>query len=83
MGRIANMLYNKEAFTINPLICTVMGLIGGGLGSWVFSALPLGGSLLGGGLMYYSLQLASGIVLSALLLLMLLPFREKPEQDDF
>ena len=79
IGRIANMLYNKDGLTINPVICTLVGVLGGGLGSWLFSSLPL---TFQSGWQLYGFQIAAGIVLAVLLLLMLLPFRDKSESEE-
>lgn len=76
LGRIANRLFNKEIMTINPMICTIVGMIGGGLGSWIFSTLPLNLGMSG-----YLYQFAAGIGLAILLLLFLIPFRDKSEGD--
>lgn len=73
-GRIACNIMNKEKFTINPMICTIVGIVGGGLGSWLVSAFGFGG-----GLKSMLLQIAAGVGFAIFLLLFASLARDKDE----
>lgn len=75
VGRIACNIMNKEKFTINPMICTIVGIVGGALGSWLVSAFGLVG-----GFKLVLLQLVSGIAFAAFLLLFASFARDKEEE---
>lgn len=74
-GRIACNIMNREEFTINPMICTIVGIVGGVLGSWLVGAFGFGG-----GIKSMLLQIAAGVGFAIFLLLFASLARNK-EQD--
>lgn len=77
VGRIACNLMNKNQFTVNPLICTLVGIIGGGLGGWL-----MGNVGINGGLKLVLLQLVAGVALTGILMIFVLFARDKKEDMD-
>ena len=77
-GRIACNLMNKNEFTINPILCTIAGIVGGAIGSWVVHSL-FGGD---GSIKVVLAQLVAGVGCAILLLLLLSFFRDKEGDDN-
>ena len=77
VGRIACNIMNKKAFTINPVLCTIAGIAGGGIGSWVFYTLRFGDDI-----KVLALQLAAGVGCAILLLILLAFFRDRDDDED-
>ena len=75
VGRIACNIMNREKFTINQMICTIVGIVGGALGSWLVGAFGFGG-----GFKSLLLQIASGVAFAAFLLLFASFARDKDEE---
>ena len=73
-GRIACGIMNKERFTINPVICTIVGVLGGGLGSWLVGSFGFGSTL-----KTLLIQLVCGIGFAVLLLFFLFLVRDRRE----
>lgn len=82
-GRIACIIMNREEFTVNPMICTIIGIVGGALGGWLVSAFGFEG-----GVMSMLLQIAAGVGFAVLFLLIVAIARDKkqepflPEDDE-
>lgn len=77
-GRIASNIMNKDELTINPIVCTIVGVIGGGLGGW------MGGEFTNffafGGIETFLVQIGFGIVLATFLQIFLSFVREKKQE---
>ena len=76
-GRIACNIMNRNAFVINPALCTIAGIVGGAIGSWVFMSLGFGASVKS-----LVFQVASGIGLAILLLILVWFFRDREDEDE-
>lgn len=75
VGRIACNLMNKNQFAVNPMICTIFGVIGGALGSWLAGSIGIGG-----GLKLLALQIAAGMGVAFILLVFVYLARDKKEE---
>lgn len=76
VGRIASNLMNKDEITINPVVCLIVGIVGGGLGGWLGSLFAL---IVDRFYELLLLQIGTGVVLTAFLLLLLFLLRERRE----
>lgn len=75
LGRIACNLMNRNEFTIYPIICTIVGLVGGGLGGWLGKVFPFSQDPI----ITLLIQLAFGIGVAIFLLVFLYFVRGKNE----
>ena len=74
-GRVVCNFANRKQFTVNPMICTIVGVIGGALGSWLAGNLGVGS-----GLKLIALQLIVGVGLAFILLAFVLFARDRKEE---
>lgn len=65
-GRIYGNFMNRENYTINPTLCMICGLVGGGLGAWLVSTFSFGG-----GPKTTLLEIASGLGFACVLCIVL------------
>lgn len=77
IARIACNLMNKNQFTVNPLICTIAGILGGGIGGWL-----MGNVGIEGGLKLVAFQLLAGVALTCILMVFVMLARDKKEEMD-
>ena len=66
LGRWACFILNKREIEAHPAICSIIGAVGGVLGSWLASSVGFGG-----GLKSMVLQIGVGVAFAVVLLLFL------------